>query len=101
MRRNSAHDAGDAGQTVVPHEPLEVLGVVGPLRVDAARQVLEEPTLAVARPIRPDLRDLGVALALVRRSPHEGHEEDESLRPLGIRRREEGARRRRFGDAEE
>jgi hypothetical protein len=88
-------------QPVVPDEPVHVLRVVGPLRVDGGCELLEviapPPFLAISA----QLRTQAVALIRIRDEPAPRVVQEQPLDSLRVRRREDGTGRRLLRDPEQ
>jgi len=78
---------------VTPDEPVEVVGIARPLRIELCSELLQHiapaPSIALSRKARQRL----LALAIVEHALRPGVVEDQPLHPIGARRGEDGARR--------
>jgi hypothetical protein len=86
---------------VVPDEPVEVLRILRPLRIDRARHALEEVAPAPLVPLFSQPRERLLATLLIGNEPAPGQVEDEALRAIGIRSGKQHAGRRGLRKAQQ
>ena len=96
------HPRGRArSQPVVPDEPVEVVGIARPLRVELCGELLQHVAAAPSVALRRKAGQRLLALAFVEHALRPGVVEDQPLHAVGVRRGEDGARRSGLGDTEQ